>query len=132
MPILRWRCAHGEAPVVTLACKATVAIAPHDDSVDTNLVRISGPGTISSFGEGPPIIKRVLFDPGIVLRHSAKLQLLSCFDRSISVPSIGLYACDGSDRWNEVHFTETGAREISRRIDRIEARLEDIERRLEP
>jgi hypothetical protein len=31
-----------------------------------------------------------------------------------------------------VHFTETGARELSRRLDRIEQRLEAIERRLEP
>ncbi|WP_128941050.1 hypothetical protein [Bradyrhizobium zhanjiangense] len=132
MPILRWRCAHGEAPAVTLACARTVALAPEDDSVDSNLVHITGSGAIASFGKGPPIIKRVLFEAGITLEHSAKLQLLCCMNRIITVPAIGLYACDGNGHWNEVHFTETGAREISRRLDRIEARLEQIERHLEP
>jgi hypothetical protein len=132
LPILQWRCAHGEAPAVALACARTVEIAPLDDSVDTNLVRITGKGSIASFGEGPPIIKRVMFDAGITLEHSARLQLLCCMNRQISVPAIGLYACDGMGHWNEVHFTETGARELSRRLDRIEQRLAEIERHLEP
>ncbi len=31
-----------------------------------------------------------------------------------------------------MHFTETGARELSRRLDKIEERLREIEQRLEP
>jgi hypothetical protein len=131
LPILQWRCAHGEVPAVTLACTDIVALAP-PDSVDSNLVHITGRGSIASFGEGPPIIKRVMFEAGITLEHSAQLQLLCCRDRHISTPAIGLYASDGSGHWNEVHFTETGVRELSRRIDMILERLEDIERRLEP
>jgi hypothetical protein len=133
LPILQWRCAHGEAPAVTVACGRTVALAPLDDSVDSNLVRIEGSGTIEWFGEAPPIIKRVLFQGGITLKHNPpQLQLLTCRDRHIIVAAIGLYACDGDGHWNEVHFTETGAREVSRRLDKIEERLADIERRLEP
>jgi hypothetical protein len=133
MPILQWRCAHGEAPVVTLACSLVVPLAPRDDSVDSNLVRITGTdaigtNTIISFGKAPPIIKRVMFEPGITLVHSANLQLLCCTNRQIRTPSIGLYASDGNGHWHEVHFTETGARELSRRLDRIEARLAEIER----
>jgi hypothetical protein len=132
LPILQWRCAHGEAPAVALACARVVEIAPLDDSVDSNLVHITGKGSIASFGEGPPIVKRVMFEPGITLEHSAKLQLLCCTSRQITVPAIGLYACNGNGHWNEVQFTETGARELSRRLDRIEQRLAEIERRLEP
>jgi hypothetical protein len=132
MPILQWRCAHGEAPAVKLACAATVELAPIDESVDSNVVHITGKGSIRSFGKGPPVIKRVLFEPGITLEHSAELQLLCCRARNISTPAIGLYASDGFGHWSEVHFTETGVRELSRRIDMILERLEDIERRLEP
>ncbi|SIO49784.1 hypothetical protein SAMN05443247_06546 [Bradyrhizobium erythrophlei] len=133
LPILRWRCAHGEAPAVSLACASTVEIAPHDDSVDSNLVIIEGLGTIEWFGEGPPVIKRVLFQAGITLKHNPpQLSLLSCRDRYITTPAIGLYASGGDGCWSEVHFTETGVRELSRRIDMILERLEEIERRLEP
>lgn len=131
MPILQWRCAHGEAPAVTLACARTVRIAPLDDAVDSNVVRIKGPGIIESFGEGPPIIKRVFLEAGITLKHSAELELLTGMDRQISALSIGLYACDGRS-WTEVHFTSTGAHELTRRLDKIEARLAEVERRLEP
>lgn len=128
MPILQWRCAHGEAPAVALECAETLAIAPHDDSVDSNLVRIEGTGTIVSFGDGPIIVKRVLFDPGITLKHSARLQLLTCADREISTPAIGLYACNGGGIWNEIHFTATGAAEVTRRLHAIEQRLAKLER----
>jgi hypothetical protein len=36
LPILRWRCAHGEALPVTLASAPCVAIVPLEDTVDTN------------------------------------------------------------------------------------------------
>jgi hypothetical protein len=133
LPILRWRCAHGEAPAVPLACASTVEIAPLDDAVDTNLVRIYGTGTIEWFGEAPPVIKRVLFQAGITLKHNPpQLSLLSCRDRYITTLAIGLYASGGDGCWSEVHFTETGPRELSRRIDMILERLEKIERRLDP
>ena len=133
MPILQWRCAHGEAPAITLAAASIVRIAPPDDAVDSNLVRIEGGGTIEWFGEAPPIIKRVLFQAGITLKHNPpRLSLLSCRDRYIVTPAIGLYASGGDGCWSEVHFTETGVRELSRRIDMILERIENIERRLEP
>ena len=132
MPILQWRCAHGEAPAVVLACGRTVEIAPPNDAVDSNLVRIEGDGTIEWFGEAPPVIKRVLFQAGITLKHNPPLlSLLCCADRIITTPAIGLYASGGDGGWSEVHFTETGARELSRRLDKIEQRLAEIERRFE-
>jgi hypothetical protein len=131
LPILQWRCAHGEAPAVAVACARTVELAPRDDSVDSNVVLIEGAGTIEWFGNGPPIVKRVLFPAGIELLHNPpRLQLLSCQDRNITTPAIGLYASDGSGHWNEVHFTATGAQEITRRLDRIEQRLAEIEHSL--
>ena len=132
MPILQWRCAHGEAPAISLACAPTLALATLDDSVDSNLVFIKGEGLIRWFGEGPPILKRVMFGPGIMLDHNPpQLSLLSCRLRQILRPAVGLYACDGAGHWSEIHFTETGVRELSRRIELIEARLDDIEWQLD-
>jgi len=56
MSTVPWACAAGDAPPVTLPCAATVAIAPPDDSVDTNNVVITGTGTIYSFGPSPMAI----------------------------------------------------------------------------
>jgi hypothetical protein len=53
MSTVPWSCATGDAPPVTLPCAATVAIAPADDSVDTNKVIITGTGTINSLGPSP-------------------------------------------------------------------------------
>jgi len=85
-------CAHGEAPARTLACDgAPVAIAPFDDSVDANLVRIEA---IEWFREGSWITKRVTFAPGIILRHNpTQLDLLTDADREMS-PMITA-SCDG-------------------------------------
>ena len=130
MPILQWRCAHGEAPAVTLACARCVAIAPLDDTVDANAVRIKGEGAIESFGEGPPTVKRVMFAAGITLNHNPpRLELLTGQDRNITSPAVGLYACAGGDAWYEVHFTMTGAGELSRRLDDLEQRLAALEAR---
>ena len=131
MPILQWRCAHGDALPVTLTCAETVAIAPHNDSVDSNIVRIAGCGIIEWFGDGPPITKRVIFGPGIVLVHNPpRLELLTDADRSIAALSVGTYSCDGAGNWREVHFTSTGAAELSRRLDLLEERLARVERML--
>lgn len=127
MPILQWRCAHGEAPAVTLACARRIAIAPLDDGVDSNAVRIKGEGAIESFGEGPPVVKRVMFAPGVTLKHNPpQLELLTGQDRHITAPAVGLYACAGGDAWYEVHFTMTGEREPSRRIDELERRIASL------
>ena len=62
-----------KTPPVTLACARRVAIAPLDDSgVDTNAVRIKTKSTIESFGEGPPIVKRVIFMTGIAQNHNRR------------------------------------------------------------
>ena len=128
MPILRWRCAHGEAPALTLACGPRVAIAPLDDSVDTNAVRIKGEGVIESFGEGPPVVKRVMFAPGITLKHNPPaLELLTGRDRIITSPAVGLYACVGGDAWYEILFSMSGRDEPSRRIDELEQRITTLE-----
>jgi hypothetical protein len=124
MPILRWRAAHGDAPTFTLACARTVHLAPWDNRVDSNIVHITGCGVIESFGWGQPITKRVLFEAGQVLKHSMHLQLLGLQDRDIVEPAIGIYCSDGMGYWNEITFTETGALEIVRRFEAMEARLE--------
>ena len=53
MSIVPWDCALGDAPAVSLPCAPTVALAPPDGSVDTNIVIITGSGTITSFGPSP-------------------------------------------------------------------------------
>jgi hypothetical protein len=130
MPILPWRCAHGDAPIVHLACAPIVCLAPIFDQVDSNIVHIEGGGVIQSFGWGQAITKRVLFEAGITLKHSKSLQLLSLQDREINEPSIGIYASDGM-RWNEIFFTATGAAEVTRRLERIERQLEAMAWRIE-
>jgi hypothetical protein len=111
-----------------LACARCVAIAPLDDSVDSNAVRIKGEGVVESFGEGPPVVKRVMFPAGVTLVHNPpRLELLTGEDRHITAPAVGLYACAGGDAWYEVHFTMTGRDELSRRIEALERRLTDIE-----
>jgi len=131
VPILHWRCAHGEAPAVTLPCWPVVPLSPRDDAVDSNTVRIVGEGVIWSFGEGCWITKRVIFPPGVTLKQNPPyLELLTFADRFIDVPAIGIYACDGASHWGEIHFMETGARELTRRLDAIEARLAGIEARV--
>lgn len=132
MPILQWRCAHGEAAPVTLACARRVALAPLDDSVDSNAVRIKGEGSIESFGAGPAIVKRVMFAAGITLKHNPpQLELLAGCDRDITAPAVGLYACAGGDAWYEIHFTMTGRDEPSRRIDELEQRIAALEAAIE-
>jgi hypothetical protein len=130
LPILRWTCAHGEAAGVTLACAEIVAIAPFDDSVDTNVVRIEGEGEIAWFGDGPPVIKWVIFGPSITLKNSDRLELLCGTDRVVTTPAVGRYMCDGEGHWSELHFAATGNADLSRRLDAIERRLSTIEARL--
>lgn len=131
MPILQWSCAHGEAKPVTLACARCVEIAPHDDRVDTNAVRIKGAGIIESFGEGPPIVKRVMFPAGVTLIHNPpRIELLTERNRVIKAASVGTYACVGGDAWYEISFSASGPDEPSRRIEELEQRLAVMERRI--
>ena len=110
--------------------RAFVHLSPWDDSVDSNIVHITGQGTIKSFGWGQASTKRVLFEAGIVLKHSAHLQLLSLQDREINEPAIGIYATTGDNYWNEIFFTATGAAETVRRLEAIFWRIEELEARL--
>lgn len=143
MPLLRWRAEHGEAPIVTLACARTVELSPADGSVGSNTVYIRGEGTIESFGNAPPgdidpqgrewglaITKTVFFDAGIVLKQSERIATLSERDRVMLTPSVGIYRCNGGSNWGEVLFAASGAAEVSRRLDAIDERLAEIERRL--
>jgi hypothetical protein len=124
MPIVAWQCAQGDAPSVTLPCAATVALAPPDNSVDTNKIIISGSGTITSFGPppgpqindptAPPvavgITKQVTFEPTstsspIVLTNSPPtLVLIGNASRTIVAKSIGTYCCDAVGNWTEESF----------------------------
>lgn len=119
MPIIPWRCASGDAPPVTLVAAATVPIAPPDDSVDTNEVRIRGTGTISSLGTGPSgvlVTKRVLFtatSKSLTLVHSPpRLMLLGDFDHVIASGKscFGRYQWDGASTWVEQSFTDPSQR----------------------
>jgi collagen triple helix repeat protein len=131
MSTVPWQCAQGDAPTKALPCAATVAIAPADDSVDTNRVTITGTGTIYSFGpaaqtiidseadeNGDPVpiysswgvTKKVVFQPSggsITLAHSASLYLIGQASRSISTVCIGTYRCDANGIWVEESFQDT-------------------------
>jgi hypothetical protein len=131
MPILRWCAAHGDAPIVHLETAHTVHLAPFFDAVDSNIVHVEGEGTIESFGWGERTTKRVLFEAGITLKHSTRLQLLSLQDREIREPAIGIYTSETFGYWNEIFFTGTGAAEVTRRLEKIERQLEAIAHRLD-
>ena len=136
MAIIPWQCAHGDAPPITLAAAATVAIAPADDSVDTNAVVIVGAGDIHSFGEGPGgyIVKRVVFRPGdretITLHDGPSLVLVTRGDRTIRDEAFGSYVCDDEHRWVELYFTATGTASIERVLAALERRIAELEKRL--
>lgn len=127
MGITPWQCAVGDAPSKTLNVASTVALAPPDDSVDTNKVVIQGTGTISSFGPppGPQLIdpstdppeivaigvtKQVTFVPtggSITLTNSANLTLLGGVSRTIANKSYGNYSCDPTGHWVEMSFQDS-------------------------
>jgi hypothetical protein len=106
-------CAVGDSPTVTLQVAATVALAPPDDSVDTNHVLISGTGTISSFGVGAvgvPITKEVHFKPSggnITVVNGAALVLIGGVNRTVAHDSVGTYHWDGVGKWSERSFQDT-------------------------
>jgi hypothetical protein len=141
-----WECAHGEAAPAWLTVAPIVALAPADDSVDTNSVVIEGAGTIESFGDCPHVVmKRVRFVPlvlaitneprpapgaAITLVNSMVLNLLGKKDRAIAGVSFGMYQCDGGDHWTEIYFATQGAalvNELEQRIADLESRLAAME-----
>jgi hypothetical protein len=116
MGFVAWDCAAGDAPSVALPVANTVAIAPPDDSVDTNRVSISGNGYIYSLGPGPVdddgnpwfCTKQITFTPTsssqpIVLVQSTTLQMLGGASRTISVPSICRFHWNGA-AWVEENY----------------------------
>jgi hypothetical protein len=111
MPIVPWQCALGDAPPATLAVAATVAIAPPDDSVDTNKIVITGTGSISSFGTTAPLVtKDITFVPSggaITLVNSAQLVLLGGANRNITTQCFSRFACDGAGHWQEISFASS-------------------------
>jgi hypothetical protein len=136
-----WQTAHGEAQPAWLSVADTVAIAPMDDSVDTNTVVIEGAGTITSFGDCQNVVrKHVKFVPlvmrdgeraaaTILLVNSPHLNLLSGQQRSISKEAFGDYQCDGDNNWTEVSFSQKGtalAGELEERIVALEEKMKDL------
>jgi hypothetical protein len=133
MAIAPYIVALGDAPSVSLPAAATVAIAPPDDSVDTNRVIITGSGTINSFGiacgaltraqylndpgdvaatnDVMTVTKRVEFNPDagqtITLHHDPlSISLLGGVDRTIGTHSFGEYQSDSSGYWCETQFSQ--------------------------
>jgi hypothetical protein len=107
-----------------LPVAATVAIAPPDDSVDTNRIVVAGNGTVSSLGPGPidpdsglawEITKQVTWVPTsptlpIVLQHNPPyLNLLGAVSRTIETVWIGHYHCDTNGHWTEESVTDTAS-----------------------
>jgi hypothetical protein len=134
VPIIPWRCAHGDTPVVTLDCAEEIGLA----SADTNSVLITGRGVIRSFGPSPATLNgakvavtvTVIFQPDkgeqIVL-EGEQVITLSGKPRTITGISFGIYSCYGHEDWVEQGFWETGERETSRRLDHLEERLKKLE-----
>ena len=130
MPLLPWRCAHGDAPQVAMECADVLALA----AARTNIVSVGGRGTVSSLGACEhAITKHIHFRPAggaIELEHSPTLQLLGGADRTIAGEAHGTYRCDGSGTWREVYFTGTGAASAELRIAALERRVAELEQRL--
>lgn len=122
----------GDAPEVELQAAAEVDIAPADDSVNSNRVRVVGEGTVSSLGVAcgglrrsdvlPPedeaatddvmtVTKQVTWDPsgaGILLKHNPPgLSLLGGVDRLIKTKSFGEYQSDVDGWWTELQFSQS-------------------------
>lgn len=124
-------------------------IAPADDSVDTNAIIIEGFGEIDTFGLGPGgfIRKRIVFRPSgpelpvqrpagepqptITLRHNPPwLLTVTGNNRIIRSESYGEYVCNDRGNWFELYFTATGSDSFEARINALEQRFTELERRL--
>lgn len=120
MAFAAFYCAFGDSPEVELQAGTEVDIAPADDSIDTNRVRVVGAGTIESLGQACggqvgdeigqilTVTKRIAWVPsgaGIVLKNSPQLRLLGNADRTITTPSFGYYASDLDGNWQEESYS---------------------------
>ena len=112
MSIVPFQCAVGDSQPITIQVGSTVALAPPDDSVDTNDVILSGHGTINSFGVGQmgvPVTKRVWIQPvggSITIVSSPSLLLLGNVNHTTSNQSIAEYHWDGVSKWIEQSFQD--------------------------
>jgi hypothetical protein len=122
MAFIPWDAAAGDPATIVLPVAAMVAIAPPDDSVDSNRVTVMGTGTVSSLGPGPidpdsglawEVTKHVIWEPTssaapIILQHNPPyLNLLGGVTRTITVKLIGSYHCDENGYWTEESVTDT-------------------------
>lgn len=105
----------GNAPEQPINAAATTDL----DSVDSNRVHIVGPiapapiVTITSFGPGTLVEKRVRFDTRVILHHNPpNLILLSGADRTPNAGDIGKYYADGSGVWREEEWIQANWTQI--------------------
>ena len=127
MPILAWDCAHGDAPTVPLPCASVVAIAPDDDSVDSNDVGIIGSGTITSFGPcSASITKNVHFPTGVTIVNGPNLLTLTGSNRTTTHPSVGTYQCAGDDVWREINFNASSVGLLENRVAALEHEVAEL------
>ena len=114
----------GDAPVQSVPIPSTqsqfttiVSIAPSDNSVDTNIVTITGSGAITSLGVGPSwgVTKEVTWIPSaptgtpqIIVQNSSTLSLLGNANRTITNKCIAHYRWDYvAQTWTELDFVDT-------------------------
>jgi hypothetical protein len=114
----------GDAPVMAVPVPATglvntgiAAIAPPDDSVDSNLITVTGSGTINSLGNGPSwgVTKEITWVPfarvgtvHIILTNGPKFILLGNANRTVTNKSIGKYRWNPSAKtWTEISWVDT-------------------------
>lgn len=124
---MSWECAHGDAPTVPLACAAVVAIAPDDDSVDSNSVSIVGSGSITSFGPcAAPVTKRVYFPSGVTIVNGPNLLTLTGADRTTTDGAVGTYSSAGDDVWRELDFQWSSVSAYENRINVLELQISEL------
>lgn len=111
MPIIPWRCAHGDAPWVFLLCQPTLELG----AADSDRVIVTGEGTITSLGRSPadaergvPCTKTIYFEPaGIIeILPGPTIALLGSGSRIIEGKSFAVFSCDGLDHWTENSFVD--------------------------
>jgi hypothetical protein len=107
--------AMGNAPEKPITAAALTDL----DTVDSNRVHVVGPIapdpviTITSFGPGTLVEKRVRFDARVIIHHNPpNLILLSGADRTPNAGDVGKYYADSNgvwreEEWNQAPYTQT-------------------------
>jgi hypothetical protein len=115
MSKIKIRAAMGNAPEMPVTAAATTDL----DSADSNRVHVVGPVspapviTITSFGPGTLVEKRVRFDARVIIHHNPpNLILLSGSDRTPNAGDVGKYYADSNgvwreEEWNPAPYTQT-------------------------